>query len=366
MADKPEVDQVNTKKNNKVKTTTNTVLSLALLSIGLCVVGDRIIPTTDNVRVEGSTVSLIPQVSGSVSSIQVEPNTLVKKGDVLAQINPIDYQIAVDQAETELRLAGQQVEAQMADIVSAQAKLTTAIVSQDNAKRQGQRVLAMASKGLVSQADADKTQAELDKAEANVLNANANLDRIKTQLGAAGEDNAQIQAALLALQKAQLDLERTTLRAPSDGAVTNFDLSEGAYASAGSPLMTFIAEDNLWVEAFFRENSMGNLKPGDKVEVALDYAPGETYEGTVKSVDLGVEWGANRQAGSLANVKKQNGWMRDSQRMPVTIQLDSQDAGQVMRIGGQADVVVYTGDNTLFNALGYAWIRLVSWFSYVR
>ncbi|MCX2791106.1 HlyD family secretion protein [Vibrio sp. Sgm 5] len=351
---------------NKVKRTTNALLALTMVSIGTAIVADRIIPTTDNVRVEGNVVSLIPQVSGQVDSVSIKPNTEVKKGDVLLQINTTDHQIAVKQAEAKLKIAGQNVGSQMAGVMSAQAQLTTALVAQENAKRQGQRVLAMAEKGVVSKSDADTTRAAIDKANADVVNAKANLEKAKAQVGAEGEENAQIQSALLELQQAQLNLSRTTMRAPSDGAVTNFNLSQGAYATAGSPLMTFVESDGLWLEAFFRENSMGNISAGDKVEIALDYAPGQTFSGTVSSVDLGVAWGANNQPGTLATVKNQNGWLRDTQRMPVTIKLDDKHSADFMRIGGQADVVIYTESNALFNFLGKIWINLVSVFSYVR
>ena len=354
------------KKGNKVKRTTNTLLALTALSIATCVVSDRIIPSTDNVRVEGNIVSLIPQVSGEIFDFQVESNKFVQKGDVLAQINPTDYEIAVHQAESKLKLAGQEVGAKMASIVSAQAQLTNALVSQENVKRQAQRMLEMEQKGVVSSSDGDKTRAELDKADAAVLKAQANLEKAKSELGEEGSENAGIQSALLELKQAQLDLERTKIRAPSNGAVTNFSLSEGTYASRGNPLMTFVEKDGLWIEAYFRENSMGNIEAGDTVDVALDFAPGEVFKGRVKSVDLGVEWNTSKTRGVLASVKNQNGWLRDSQRMPVTIQLDDSKALEAMRIGGQADVVVYTQDNGLLNTLGKLWIHLVSWFSYVR
>lgn len=354
------------KQGNKIRYTTNAILALLLVSIAISVIGDRIIPTTDNVRVEGNIIPLIPQVSGTVSNIKARANRVVEKGELLVQISPTDYQIAVKKAETELKLAGQKVGAQMAGVLSAQAQLTNALVSQENARRQGQRIFAMAEKGVVSKSDADKTHAILDKSDADVLNAQANLERARTEVGAAGDENAQIQVALLTLQQAQLDLERTSIRAPSRGAVTNFNLSEGAYASAGSPLMTFVAKDGLWLEAYFRENSLGTIQPGDRVEVALDYTPGKVFQGRVSSIDMGVSWRANNQPGSLATVKNQNGWLRDTQRMPVSIRLDNEEAMQAMRIGGQADVVVYTQDNAIFNLLGKLWIRLISDFSYVR
>ncbi|OZS43377.1 HlyD family secretion protein [Photobacterium sanguinicancri] len=354
------------RKVNKVKITTNALLALAVVSISTAIISDRIIPTTDNARVEGNVVSLKPQVSGQIEAIKAKPNANVNKNDVLLQIAPTEYKIAVKKAEAKLKITGQQVGSQMANIIAAQAQLTTALIAQENAKRQGQRVLAMAEKGVVSKSDADTTRATIDKSNADVLNAQANLEKAKSQVGSEGKDNAQIQTALLELQQAQLDLSRTTMFAPANGAITNLNLSAGSYASAGSPLMTFVEKDSLWLEAYFRENSLGNIKSGDDVEIALDYAPGTTFKGTVSSIDLGVAWGQNDQLGKLANVQNQNGWLRDTQRIPVTIKLNEPAAIEMMRIGGQADVIIYTGDNALFNLLGKAWINLVSILSYVR
>lgn len=239
------------RKVNKVKITTNALLALAVVSICTAIISDRIIPTTDNARVEGNVVSLKPQVSGQIEAIKAKPNANVNKNDVLLQIAPTEYKIAVKKAEAKLKITGQQVGSQMANIIAAQAQLTTALIAQENAKRQGQRVLAMAEKGVVSKSDADTTRATIDKSNADVLNAQANLEKAKSQVGSEGKDNAQIQTALLELQQAQLDLSRTTMFAPANGAITNLNLSAGSYASAGSPLMTFVEKDSLWLEAIF-------------------------------------------------------------------------------------------------------------------
>ncbi|UPR53075.1 HlyD family secretion protein [Vibrio cyclitrophicus] len=351
---------------NRIKMTTNAILGIATVTIGITVFADRIIPTTDNVRVNGDVVSITPQVSGQVSQVAIQANAATKKGQTLLEVTATEYEIAVKKAETNVKLAGQQVGAHMAGVLSAQAKVTTALVAQDNVRRQGERVLTMAEKGIVSKSDADKARAAISQADAEVINVKANLERAKTQAGGDGDDNAQIQIALLELQQAQLDLENTRIKAPANGAVTNFYLSEGTYASVGKPIMTFVGSDELWLEANFRENSLGNIKPGDEIEVTLDFAPGKVFKGSVSSVDLGVSWGQTKTPGMLATVKPQNGWLRDAQSMPVTIQLDDAETLDYMRIGGQGDVVVYTNDNTIMNMLGMAWIRLVSWFSYVR
>ncbi|GMQ46586.1 HlyD family secretion protein [Vibrio sp. 10N] len=353
-------------KQNKLKKVTNGLVIAIVVSLGLSIVSDRIIPSTDNARVQGYVVPIKPQVSGQVIDIQVQPNQLVSEGDVLVSLNPVDYEIAVKKAEQELEIAGQNVGAQTASIASAQARLTSAVVERDNVELQTRRVLGLAEKGVVSDSEADKARASLATARASVQNAQADLERANRQLGAEGEENSQIKAALLALEKAQLDLERTVVRAPTNGGVSNFSLSEGFYASAGQPIMTFVSTDSIWIEAYFRENSLGNIQPGNEVEVALDFAPGKVVKGRISSVDWGVDWGQSNQAGKLAQANNQTGWLRQTQMLPVSIEFDTADTTGLLRIGGQADVVVYTSDNGLFNLLGKAWIRLVSWMSYVR
>jgi multidrug resistance efflux pump len=354
------------KKVNKVRKITNYLLITVSVLLLFSIISDRVIPLTDNARVKGYVVPIKPQVSGQVLDILVQPNQLVKQGDVLAKLNPVDYQIAVKQAEQSLEIAGQNVGAQTATIASSQARLTSANVELENVKLQSARILEMAERGVVSQSDADQARATIATARANVANARADLEKSKSQLGADGEDNSQIKAALLALEQAQINLERTEVKAPTAGGVSNFSLSEGFYASAGQPIMTFVSTESIWIEAYFRENSLGNIKVGDEVDIALDFAPGKVIKGTVSSVDWGVDWGQNNQAGKLAQANNQTGWLRQTQMLPIAIQFDHSQTTGLLRIGGQADVIVYSGDNIVFNTIGKLWIRFVSLMSYVR
>ena len=129
----------------------------------------------------------------------------------------------------------------------------------------------MADKGVVSKSDADQARAALATARAGVTNAEADLERAKQQMGKEGKENSQVKAALLALEQAQLNLERTVIKAPTQGGVSNFSLSEGFYASAGQAIMTFVSTEDIWIEAYYRENSLGNVAVGDEVEVALGF-----------------------------------------------------------------------------------------------
>ena len=351
---------------NKVRRITNYLLCAVAALLLFSIISDRIIPSTDNARVKGYVVPIKPQVSGQVLDIMVRPNQLVEQGDVLVALNPVDYEIAVEQAEQNLEIAGQNVGAQTATIASAQARLTRANVELGNTQQQTTRILAIADRGVVSKADADKARASLASARADVVSAQAELEKAKQQLGADGEDNSQIKAAILALEQAQINLQRTVIRAPTSGGVSNFSLSEGFYAAVGQPLMTFVSTESIWIEAYFRENSLGNINIGDEVEIALDFAPGKIIKGRVASVDWGIDWGQSNQAGKLAQANKQTGWLRQTQMLPIAIEFDREQTSGLLRIGGQADVIVYSGNNVVFNAIGKLWIRFVSWMSYVR
>ncbi|MFT5808159.1 MAG: multidrug resistance efflux pump [Moritella dasanensis] len=354
--------------HNKVRKLTNYLLIAVACMLVFSIIADRIIPSTDSARVKGYVVPIKPQVSGQVIDILVRPNQPVQAGDVLVKLNPSDFEIAVKQAEQNLKIAGQDVGAQTAVIASSQARLTSANVELENAKLQTSRVLAMAKRGIMSQSDADQARANLATARANVTNFEAELKKSELQLGLDGEDNSKIKAAILALEQAQINLERTSIKAPTMGAVSNFSLSEGFLASAGQPLMTFVSTEKIWIQAYFSENSLGNIEAGDEVEVEVevDFAPGKVIKGKVTSVDWGVDWGQNSQAGKLAQANNQTGWLRQTQMLPISIAFDQAQASGLIRIGDQADVIVYSDDNPLFNMLGKLWIRVVSLMSYVR
>ena len=129
--------------------------------------------------------------------------------------------------------------------------------------------------------------------------------------------------------------------------------------------MTFIEAENAWIRADFRENNIGNIKPGNAVDIVLDVAPGKIFRGKVSSVGFAVDSSASGEAGELASVSSRSGWLRDAQRFPVIIRFDDDSSKGLRRVGGQADVLVYTGSNKIINSMGRWWIRALSWFSYI-
>lgn len=348
-----------------VRRATLIVAFICVVLFALYVLTDRHTPYTNSARVNGFVVPIVAEVSGYLVKVQADPNEAVAPGTVLARIDPSRYQLAVEQAAAALELAGQEVGAGTASVETAQAQLVAARANLDNTRVQAGRILAVEEKGVVTRAQADEARARVAQAEADLASAEAELERAKEQLGSQGQDNPRIRRALADLQEAQLDLARTELQAPSVGGVTNLQVDVGSYVKSGQPIMTFVSGNDVWIEADMRENSLGNIKPGDRAEILLDVAPGRLFEGVVDSIGPGVEIKSAGAPGDLPTPSAPKTWLRDAQRFPVIIRFVDQEAAGLRRVGGQADVVVYTGSNPLTNALGWVVIRLASILSYV-
>ncbi len=363
---KPEAAPANEKKkSDPVRRVSHIVLLLVLLLFTWYVFADRLAPWTDQARVQTYVIPIVSQVSGRVIEVNVNQDQAVKPGDVLFKIDPADYELAVENAETALELAGQEIGAGTATVTSAQAGVVVAETQLDYVKAQSARVFELEEQELFSRSEGDKARAAVQAAQAVLVNAQAVLDKARQALGKAGKENPRFRSALADLKKTQLDLGRTTTLAPSLGGITNLQIEIGHYANAGSPVMTFIEAGNAWIRADFRENNIGNIKPGDAVDIVLDVAPGKIYKGKVSSVGFAVDSSASGEAGELASVSSRSGWLRDAQRFPVIIRFDDDSSKGLRRVGGQVDVLVYTGNNKIINTLGRWWIRVLSWLSYI-
>ena len=351
--------------NDPVKRITRIALIIIAVLFIWYVVADRLAPWTDQARVQAYIVPIVSQVSGRVIEINVGKDQEVQQGDVLLKIDPSDYRLAVDNAETELELAGQSIGAGTASVTTAQAKVVEAQANVVHLEAQGKRVYELEEKQIYSAARGDKARAAVVKAQAQLESAKAELEKAKQELGVIGKDNPKIRSAIAKLKKAQIDLSRTVILAPSHGGITNLKIDVGHFASVGAPLMTFVEVDNVWIKANLRENSIANVKAGTPVDIILDSAPGKIFHGTVSSMGFAVSHEKGGEIGGLETIESSAGWLRDAQRFPVYISFDDDSTRGYRRLGGQADVQFYSTDNFMINSLGWVWIRLLSWFSFI-
>ncbi|GMQ90107.1 MAG: HlyD family secretion protein [Gammaproteobacteria bacterium] len=355
------------KKPDPVRRLTRIVLAVVVVLFIWYVFADRLAPWTDQARVQGFVVPIAPEVSGDVTKVIQGIDQIVQAGQLLLQIDLRPYEIAVKRAQAALEEAGQQVGAGTAAVKSAGARLLDARAQVKRAEQGNARVqrIYRQDPGATSQSDLEQAETTLLQAKALEATAEAELEKAKQQLGKKGRDNPRLRSAIAALEQAQLDLADASIRAPLDGAVTNVKIDVGQYARAGTPIMTFVSNTDVWIQANMRENSLGRVKAGDAVDIALDVAPGRIFKGKVASIGFGVSQGLSGAPGELTTAKGDSGWLRDAQRFPVIIKFADDSAFGLRRVGGQADIQIYTGNHPILNTLGWFWIRLMSLLSYV-
>ncbi|MGB5496429.1 MAG: HlyD family secretion protein [Sedimenticolaceae bacterium] len=330
-------------------------------------------PWTRDGKVRANVIQVAPRVSAPIVALPINDNQFVKAGDLLFEIDPRTYQAALDQAKANLDQTRDRIKDLEAEVKSAEAALeqtesgikqaefavTSAEATVVKTKADFERATSLVAKGDVSKrtydeavAANDVAQAELAKAQAQLTQANsaklqsqAQLARARAELGAPGEDNAQLRAAKAALETAQLDLEFTQVRASVDGYVTNLNLRLGSQAVANQPALALVDAASFWVHGYFRESLVGDIRAGDRAIITLMTYPDWPLEGRVDSIG----WGISQSDGStghdlLPTVSPTFQWIRLAQRVPVRVHLDEVPEGVALRVGTTASVLVMTGD----------------------
>lgn len=252
-------------------------------------------PWTRDGRVRADVIQIAAEVSGTVAEIRVKDNEMIKKGDVLFVIDPERYRFALAQAEANVEAREKALEQRRREL-DRRARLSSASITVE-AREQAETAVALAE--------------------------------------------AAYDEALAALNTARLNLDRTIVRAPVNGYVTNLQIHAGDYAVAGKPSLAIVDSDSFYVAGYFEETKLRNLRKGDKASVRLLGFPDE-IDGHVESIARAI---ADREilqgSGDLiANVNPTFSWVRLAQRIPVRIALDRVPETVRLSAGMTATVVV--------------------------
>ncbi|MFM7027275.1 MAG: efflux RND transporter periplasmic adaptor subunit [Chakrabartia sp.] len=326
---------------------------------------------TDNAYVGADIAQVTPLVSGPVKAVKVGGTQLVQKGDILVELDDADARVDLANAEALLRQAQQRfrqtsagnsalaarLAARDADMQQAQARLSAARSDLDRATAALKRREALAASGAISaeelttirtaylqaQAGLDQAQAALSASRAMQASAQGDLsaNRALTD-GVTIADAPDIAAAQARVAQARLALERTIIRAPITGVVTNRQVQIGQRVQAGSPLMTLVPMDAVFVDANFKESQLKHVKPGQRVELTSDfYGSAVVFHGRVKGFAGGT-------GAAFALIPAQNAtgnWVKVVQRLPVRIRLDPAEVkAHPLRVGLSMDAVIDTRD----------------------
>jgi len=343
------------------------VLAICGVLITWYLVADRHTPYTSQARVHALVVPIASQVSATVTEVFVSNNQYVEEGDELFRVDRDRFQLAVETAEANLQSARQATGASAANIDAAEASLGSAIANRLRSEQDVVRMRGIKEEdpGAISVRRLQAAEATYSISVQQVAAARASLEKARQDFGEEGEQNVRILQAKAALSQARLDLQRTTIRAPTDGLVTDVRVDRGNFASTGAPQMTFLAIHNIWVQADFTENNLGNIEPGTEVEISFDALPGKVFKGRIRSIGFGVAIDT-AALGALPTIDNNRQWLRDAQRFPVVVDVDDLESGKIrgVRVGSQASVMVYAGDSWILNSIAWVYIRVASILSY--
>jgi len=314
---------------------------------------------TDNAYVSGNVVQITPQITGSVTSILADEADMVKAGQVLFKMDPMDAKLALEQAQEQLGQAvrevktmfdnnqtlSQQIKVRQADVAKAQNELSKA---QGDLERRspmsqsgsvGLEEIAHASEqALMAKHNVDQTLAALEVAKDQLT---ASLTQTK---GTTVAQHPSVKRAASKVREAYLAMHRTDILSPIDAHVAKRFVQLGQRVAAGSALMTLVSLDQLWVDANFKEAQLKNIRLGQNVTLDSDlYGSQVTYHGKVAALGSGT-------GGAFALLPAQNAtgnWIKVVQRVPVRISLDPQELKvNPLRLGLSMEVSVDTSDQT--------------------
>lgn len=329
-------------------------------------------PWTRDGLVRAQVIQIVPRVSGPLVRVPIRNNQLVKRGDLLFEIDPSTYQTSVNLARAQLdnmrdiiKSLAEQVDGMRAAVAQSESarnqawfELAGDVANLENAQFEFERAKTLLAQGTGDQKDYDNknanyqmARAQLNGARAYVNQMTAGLERAKADLargiadlGVQGEDNPRLRRAEADLELAQENLNFTKVWAPTDGYITNLQLRVGDSAVANQPIVAVIDANSFYVEAFFRETFVGNIQIGDRAVVTLMSYPATPLQGRVESIG----WGIAQQNGStgfqlLPSVGPTFEWIRLAQRIPVMVRFEKVPDAVKLRAGTTASVVVMTG-----------------------
>ncbi len=300
---------------------------------------------TDDAYVQGNVVSISPQTTGTVVSIDADDGMKVTAGQVLVKLDPNDAKVAYEQAVANLANTVRQVRGLYSAVDSGQADLAARTASVERARADLKRREGLVSDGAVSAEELAHARNELAVLEAGLRSSSGNLARNQALVDATQVGNQpQVQAAAAQLRQAYLNLQRSAIVAPVTGYVAKRTVQLGQRVQPGTTMMTVVPLDQVWVEANFKETQLARMRIGQPVTLHADlYGKDVTYRGTLNSLGLGTG-----SAFALLPAQNASGnWIKIVQRVPVRIDLDeTQLADHPLRLGLSMSVDVAIRDQT--------------------
>ncbi|MFS2134694.1 HlyD family efflux transporter periplasmic adaptor subunit [Duganella sp. Dugasp56] len=297
--------------------------------------------TTEDAYVDGNVVQVTPQLGGTVTMIAADNTEFVAAGQILVQFNDVDARLALERSQAQLARAVRQVRAQFANATQTGANVALRASDLARAEADLARRCQLVDNGAIS-------GEELTHAQDAVLASRAALSVAREQQSSARSlvdrtsiaTHPDVQAAVLQLRDAYLANARTRVLAPVSGIVSKRGVQLGQRVNAGTPLMSIVPAEQMWVNANFKESQLRHLRIGQTVTLQADlYGSAVLYHGTIVGQDAGTG-----SAFSLLPAQNASGnWIKVVQRVPVRVAIAPQElAAHPLKLGLSMQVAVDT------------------------
>ncbi len=290
--------------------------------------------STDDAFIDGNIHTVAARIDGTVKAVMVNDNQAVKKGDLLVEIDPADYEARLREStaalgveKAKLSEAETRIASARADYELAQAKLKLAGTEKTRAEK-------LFAEQVIPKDQYDRTMTGYEVALAQAKAAQEHLHE--------AESGKVRQASLIRQKKAQeslanLHFDYTKVYAPVDGYVTKKSVQTGNRIQTGQPLMALVPLNDIWIVANYKETEIGNIRPGQEVSFTVDSYPGKTFQGKVDSImaGTGVSFSLFPSENATGN------YVKVVQRIPIKILLDEgTDKDHVLRVGMSVEPTV--------------------------
>ncbi|HTG00686.1 MAG TPA: HlyD family secretion protein [Nitrospirota bacterium] len=331
-------EQVNTSENNLKKKRAFVIVGV-LVAVGL-VAGyfynayRQTHISTDDAFIEGDIHTIAAKINGTVKDIYVHDNQPVKKGDLLVEIDPIDYDVRLREAVSALDVEKAKLIESESRIETAKANLDLARANLKLAETDKVRSEKLIAEHAIPQERYDRAMTTYEVSVAQVKAAEDQLRQAESQKVTQFSTIRQREAVM---SQANLNYKYTKITAPVDGYITKKNVQIGNQILAGQPLMALVSLTDIWVTANYKETQMTNIKPGQRAEISVDSYPGRVFTGKVDSImaGTGVSFALFPPENASGN------YVKVVQRIPVKIVLDEgTDKGHSLRIGMSVEPTV--------------------------
>jgi multidrug resistance efflux pump len=323
------------------------VVTIPIIALAIIILFMNIVaPSSSDVRAMNYVIPIVPRVTGQVTEVPIEPNRPIKKGDVLFKIDPVPFEAAVKAGEATLRGLGDQLK----NAGAKKAALTPRI---DLAKKRVEQFTQLTATGAGRRADLEQAQSDLGNLEGEFLAADATESQTKAQIAKSEAD----------LDNAKYDLEGATHLAPANGRVANLALRPGVRAAQLplAPVMSFIEEDDPWVLAFYAQNELRYVEPGNEAEIFLKMYPGRIIKCKVDSILWATAQGQMPISGNLPNTTPT---AAPDQFIAVRLLVEPKDRQLFLAAGARGAGAIYTEHGKFLHIIRKAFVRVSTKFDW--